>query len=264
MRLEKRIGQGISASWKAALVVTTAIALFGACETRKGEPDARDTCSTDQDCNGNLSCTQVEKVTPFGAVPDEKLHCVCVIGQRGATCSSNTDCIGAGSSVCDVPSCTCVNGGGGSIPTGDGGVSADGSAPGDDASNGGGVGRCTRECTTDSDCPTPTEDVCKNGRCYNGCKTKGCSHPSMTCVEVNGQARCVTACTTEDDCAGTGSCAIQADDGSKFCGNACTSDQDCADPNGAGHSGPHCVNGVCSCKADSECADDMFAPLCAN
>lgn len=141
-------------------------------------------------------------------------------------------------------------------------------AGGGDPDSGGAtrVGSCVRECTTDSDCSTPTEDVCVNGKCYNGCKTKGCSHPDMTCVELNGQARCVSACIADEDCGGASTCALQADDGSKFCGNACASDADCSDPNGPGFRGPHCVGGTCACRADSECIQDgaPYTFVCAN
>lgn len=210
----------------------------------KPEETGGSTCGQDSDCPGATSCVKRDD--------DGKYTCTCQVGLRGATCGLSTDCgVGSGK-VCDPATCSCV------VP--EAGTGTDG---GGDDGGGSGAGSCTRECTTDSDCSTPTEDVCVNGKCYNGCKTKGCSNPNMTCVELNGQARCVVTCTTDNDCGGI-PCASQADDGTKFCATPCTSDADCADPEGEGYRGPHCVNGTCACKGDSDCSGMMYSPVCGN
>lgn len=250
--------------WPLAAIGLVLIAA-GACkEDRKGGTPATEnqsTCSKDEECKGRQVCASNpdDEDPSKGGLPSLAKSCICVVGQRGATCAFDTDCGPAGSGrTCSPTECQCT--GPGTDP-GDGG--GGGGGGGDGGEEPGGAGSCARECTTDADCPS-SEDVCKNGKCYNGCKTKGCSRPGTTCVEVNGQARCVVACTGDADCNGVAPCASQADDGSKFCATACTTDQDCADPDGEGHRGPHCVNGTCACKADSECKDHVNATRCAN
>lgn len=134
--------------------------------------------------------------------------------------------------------------------------------------------QCTDGCRTARDCPA--EQICRDSQCVNGCTPGGdecalgtycdasgtcqlgCGGDDARCGEgyVCDANTCVEACQDTDDCGSGRACVMGR------CQEGCLSADDCDEGE------PHCTAvggqpGSCvECRAQSDCADNRFRPVC--
>lgn len=180
-----------AARWPLVGVSFLLVAAAACEEDRKGgerPAENQSTCTSDDQCNGRQVCSESRDVDPnAGGLPSLAKSCLCVVGQRGATCAFDTDCGPAGSGrTCSPTQCECEGGPGGPGDDGgpgqpDGGQDGEPSTPSPKAC----VTKddCKRDCDCDGDGTMECSYTfaCENGFCYEEPPSNGYSY--ATCED---------------------------------------------------------------------------------